>query len=114
MPRRTGLAGGHHVRVVPVRAERVDPNDEFLAAKALLEARVVLHLAVEHDGAGAVAHGGDDLRRRGRRRRGGLKTFLAMSICTGCRLQAPTQPSRKALRNWSSQATTSLMSPNGP
>ena len=44
----------------------------------------------------------------------GLNTRLAMSICAGCRLQAPTQPSRKALRNWSSQATTSLMSPNGP
>ena len=44
----------------------------------------------------------------------GENTLRAMSICTGCRLQAPTQPSRNALRNWSSQATTSLMSPNGP
>ena len=44
----------------------------------------------------------------------GENTFLAMSICTGCSDHAPTQPSRKALRNWSSQATVSLMSPNGP
>ena len=45
---------------------------------------------------------------------GGLNTFLAMSICTGWRLQAPTQPSRNAARNWSSQASVSLMSPKGP
>ena len=44
----------------------------------------------------------------------GLNTRLAMSIWMGCSDQAPTQPSRKALRNWSSQATTSSMSPNGP
>ena len=44
----------------------------------------------------------------------GEKTFLAMSICTGCSDQAPTQPSRNAARNCASQATVSLMSPNGP
>jgi hypothetical protein len=44
----------------------------------------------------------------------GENTRRAMSIWTGCRLQAPTQPSRNALRNWSSQATVSLMSPKGP
>src|SRR5690606_38782719 len=44
----------------------------------------------------------------------GENTRLAMSIWTGWRLQAPTQPSRYALRNWSSQATVSLMSPKGP
>src|SRR4051794_7744524 len=45
---------------------------------------------------------------------GGEKTFLAMSICTGCSDQAPTQPSRKAARNCVSQPSTSLMSPYGP
>ena len=44
----------------------------------------------------------------------GEKTRFAIVICAGCRLQAPTQPRRNALRNWSSQATVSLMSPNGP
>ena len=29
-------------------------------------------------------------------------------------LHAPTQPSRKAARNWSSQATGSSMAPKGP
>src|ERR1700759_1982396 len=45
---------------------------------------------------------------------GGLKTFLAMPIWTGCRDQAPTQPIRKAARNWASQPATSLLSPKGP
>ena len=45
---------------------------------------------------------------------GGLKTFLAISIWTGCSDQAPTQPSRNAARNCASQPTVSLMSPNGP
>ena len=44
----------------------------------------------------------------------GEKTFLAMSICTGCSDQAPTQPMRKAARNCVSQPTTSRMSPYGP
>ncbi len=30
----------------------------------------------------------------------GLNTRLAMPICEGCSVQAPAQPSRKALRNW--------------
>ena len=42
---------------------------------------------------------------------GGLKTFLAISIWAGCSDQAPTQPSRKAARNWVSQPSVSLMSP---
>ena len=45
---------------------------------------------------------------------GGLNTFLAMSIWTGCSDQAPTQPIRKAARNWVSQPAVSLMSPKGP
>ena len=45
---------------------------------------------------------------------GGEKTVLAMSICTGWRDQAPTQPIRKAERNCVSQPAVSLMSPNGP
>src|SRR5262249_8489465 len=45
---------------------------------------------------------------------GGLKTFFAISICTGCRDQAPTQPIRKAARNCVSQPAVSLMSPKGP
>ena len=44
----------------------------------------------------------------------GEKTRLAISICLGCSDHVPTQPSRKALRNWSSQATMSAMSPKGP
>ena len=44
----------------------------------------------------------------------GEKTFLAISICTGCSDHAPTQPSRKAARNCASQPAASLMSPNGP
>ncbi len=44
----------------------------------------------------------------------GLNTLLAMAICDGCSVHAPTQPRRNALRNWSSQATTSAMSPKGP
>ncbi len=44
----------------------------------------------------------------------GLNTLLAIAICVGCSDQVPTQPSRNALRNWSSHATTSAMSPNGP
>ena len=45
---------------------------------------------------------------------GGVNTFLAMSICDGCSDHAPTQPIRKALRNWSSQAIGSSIAPNGP
>src|SRR5436305_96774 len=45
---------------------------------------------------------------------GGEKTFFAMSICAGCSDHAPTQPRRNAARNWYSQPTVSLMSPNGP
>ena len=45
---------------------------------------------------------------------GGLKTFLAMAIWLGWSDQAPTQPSRKAARNWSSQPSGSEMSPKGP
>ena len=44
----------------------------------------------------------------------GEKTFLAISIWTGCSDQVPTQPMRYAARNWASQPSTSLMSPNGP
>ena len=44
----------------------------------------------------------------------GEKTFLAISIWTGCSDHAPTQPSRNAERNWASQPSTSLMSPYGP
>src|SRR5437763_5809930 len=45
---------------------------------------------------------------------GGLKTFFAISICTGWSDQAPTQPSRNAARNCVSQPSVSLMSPYGP
>src|SRR5271166_5469811 len=42
----------------------------------------------------------------------GENTRLAMAIWLGCRVQAPAQPSRKALRNCASQATGSEKSPN--
>ena len=45
---------------------------------------------------------------------GGLKTRFAMSIWLGWSDQAPTQPRRKAARNWSSHPSGSEMSPNGP
>ncbi len=44
----------------------------------------------------------------------GAKTLLAMATWLGCRVQAPAQPIRKALRNWTSQAAASEKSPNGP
>ena len=45
---------------------------------------------------------------------GGLKTRLAIAIWLGWSDQAPTQPRRKAARNWSSQPIGSEMSPKGP
>ncbi len=44
----------------------------------------------------------------------GEKTRLAMSTWVGCKVHAPAQPIRKALRNWASQAAGSEKSPNGP
>src|SRR5262245_31596197 len=44
----------------------------------------------------------------------GENTRLAIAICDGCRVQAPTQPIRKALRNWAAQPAGSEKSPNGP
>ena len=81
---------------------------------ALLPGGVVLHLAVDHVNAPAVGDRLDDLLGELDLLGIGEKTFLAMSICTGWSDQAPTQPSRKAARNWASQPSTSLMSPNGP
>src|SRR5437868_6605165 len=44
----------------------------------------------------------------------GLNTRFAISSCAGWSDHAPTQPMRNEARNWVSQPSVSLMSPNGP